>query len=133
MIRTRIVPSDVAPPTPLLAALAVTDSLLILPLHYYKKEDSPEQNLWKGRDWIDPVPIVPLRAFASSHDSYVLAAPGSNWLLQKLIVHDRPARLLPIFTDTKDIQGFTPPAHGPVWLFAEGSFSDLPPVDARVT
>jgi hypothetical protein len=139
---------------PATSAIAVTDSLLILPLHYYappaiashiffpvdfdairqyKKEDSPEQNLWNGRDWIYPVPIVPLSAFASSHDSYVLAAPGSNWLLQKLIVQGRPARLLPIFTDTKDIQGFTPLAHGPVWFFAEGSFPDLPPVDARVT
>jgi hypothetical protein len=139
---------------PATSAIAVTDSLLILPLHYYapraiashiffpvdfdairqyKKEDSPEQNLWNGRDWIYPVPIVPLSAFASSHDSYVLAAPGSNWLLQKLIVQGRPARLLPIFTDTKDIQGFTPLAHGPVWFFAEGSFPDLPPMDARVT
>src|SRR5579864_1780161 len=104
---------------PATSAIAVTDFLLILPLHYYapraiaahifssvdfdairqyKKEDSPEQHLWNGRGWIYPVPILPLNAFASSHNSYVLAAPGSNWLLQKLIVQARPARLLPIFT-----------------------------------
>ena len=57
----------------------------------------------------------------------------SSWRrCRRLIVQGRPARLLPIFTDLKDIQGFTPLAHGPVWFFAEGSFPDLP-VDARVT
>jgi 4-amino-4-deoxy-L-arabinose transferase-like glycosyltransferase len=145
---TRII--DTLPPA---SSIAVTDSLLILPLYYYapraiaadlyfpvdfdairkyKKEDSPEQNLWNGRDWIYPVPIISLDTFTAAHPDYLVAAPGNNWLLQKLVAEDRPARLLPIFTDTKDIQGFTPLSHGPVWFFAEGAFADIAPLDARI-
>src|SRR5205807_4250987 len=107
------------------SAIAVTDSLLILPLYYYapraiashlyfpvdfdairkfKKEDSPEENLWNGRNWIFPVPIIPLNEFTASNPSYLVATPGENWLLRKLVAENRPARLLPIYTDTKDIQ-----------------------------
>lgn len=138
---------------PSASSIAVTDSLLILPLYYYapraiashlyfpidfeairkyKKEDSPEQNLWNGRNWIYPVPIISLETFTAAHSDYLVAAPGNNWLLQKLIAEDRPARLLPIYTDTKDIQGFTPLSHGPVWFFAEGAFADVAPLDARI-
>lgn len=139
---------------PATRAIAVTDSLLVLPLYYYtpraiashvyfpvdfaairkyKKEDSPEQNLWKGRNGIYPVPILSLSEFSAEHPDYVLAAPGSNWLVQKLIDEGSPARLLPIFTDSKDIQGFTPLAHGPVWVFAKGSIPNETPVDTWVS
>ena len=141
---------DTLPPT---STIAVTDSLLILPLHYYaphkiasrlyfpvdfdaireyKKEDSPEQNLWNGRDWIYPVPILSLDEFTAHHSNYLIAAPGDNWLLQKMADDGGPAQLLPIFTDTKDIQGFTPLSHGPVWFFAHGDLGEIPPVDARI-
>ena len=130
---------DTLPPV---STIVVTDSLLVLPLeHYappqiashivfpvdfaairqYKKEDSPEQNLWHGRNGIYPVPIVPLEQLNSRTSNYLVAAPVGNWLLRKLIAEGKPARMLPIFTDTKDIQGFTPLCHGPVWFFANGN------------
>lgn len=131
--------------------IAVPDSLLVLPLYHYapanirsrivfpvdfdairkfKKEDSPEQNLWHGREGIYPVPIVPLSEFAARTPNYLIAGTMSNWLVFKLVADDQPLHILPIFTDTKDIQGFTPLSHGPVWFFAKGSLPKVPFVDA---
>jgi hypothetical protein len=118
--------------------IAVPDSLLVLPLHHYappeiasrivfpvdfqairkyKGEDSPEQNLWNGRNGIYPVPILPLDEFASRYPKYLIAAPKNNWLVQELGAQGRPPRLLPYYTDTKDIRGFTPLCHDVVWFF----------------
>jgi hypothetical protein len=137
---------------PATTAIAVPDSLLVLPMYHYappgiasrivfpvdfaairkyKREDSPEQNLWHGRDGIYPVPIVSLDKFTAENSEYLIAAADNNWLVKKLVADGDPAHILPIFTDTKDIQGFTPLCHGPVWFFAKGSASDLAPVDAR--
>ncbi len=131
--------------------IAVPDSLLVLPLYYYspenirsrivfpvdfeairkyKKEDSPEQNLWHGRETVFPVPIVPLQDFAAHNPNFLIVATMDNWLVFKLVADADPLRILPIFTDTKDIQGFTPLCHGPVWYFAKGAFPRVPPFDA---
>ncbi len=137
---------------PVAPAIAVTDSLLVLPLHHYappeiashivfpvdfhdirkyKREDSPEQNLWNGRNGIYPIPIVPLDQFTATYKTYIVAAPANNWLLRTLVDEGDPARMLPIYTDTRDIQGFTPLSHGPVWFFAKGPYEDVAPLDAR--
>jgi hypothetical protein len=121
--------------------LVVPDSLLVLPLHHYappevasrivfpvdfpairkyKNEDSPEQNLWNGRNGIFPVPIMSLADFRASNSHFLIAAPVNNWLIRKLSADHTPPLLLPVFTDTKDIQGFTPLCHGPVWFFEAG-------------
>lgn len=131
--------------------IAVPDSLLVLPLYHYapanirsrivfpvdfdairkyKKEDSPEQNLWHGRETVFPVPIILLSDFDARHPNYLIASTMDNWLVFKLVAEDDPLRILPIFTDTKDIQGFTPLCHGPVWFFAKGAFPRVPPFDA---
>ncbi len=118
-------------------SIVVSDSLLVLPLQYYsprqiasqiafpldfnavrryKKEDSPEENLWAGRA-IFPVPILPLNEFESATPRYLIVASSNNWLLQKLAAEGRPAQKLPIQTNSKDITGFTPLCHGEAFLF----------------
>jgi hypothetical protein len=122
----------------------VSDSLLVLPLHYYsspeiasrivfpvdfnairryKKEDSPEQNLWAGRS-VFPVPVVPLKLLKSPN--YLIVTTGENWLLQKLAREGTPARKLPIETDSKDITGFFPLCHGEAFYFDKGKNFTMP-------
>jgi hypothetical protein len=133
---------------PRTGTIAVSDSLLVLPLHHYappeiasrivfpvdfwairkyKGEDSPEQNLWNGRKGIYPVPIVSLNEFTSRNSRYVIAAPSNNWLVQELGAQGRPPRLLPYFTDTKDIRGFTPLCHDVVWFFQNRPYELIGP------
>lgn len=137
---------------PIAPAIAVPDSLLVLPLYHYappeiasriffpvdfpeirkyKREDSPEQNLWNGRHGIYPVPILTLDQFTAEHPSYLIAAPTDNWMVQTLTAGDTPPRILPIYTDTQDITGFTPLSHRPVWFYAEGSLGKFTAIDAR--
>lgn len=126
---------DLLPPDD---TLAVSDSLLVLPLHYYappeiaarivfpidfrairqyKGEDSPEQNLWAGRNGIFPVPIIPLDALLDETSNFLIVSTDSNWLLQRLREDGDTPRALPIFTDSRHIWAFTPLCHGPVWYF----------------
>jgi hypothetical protein len=117
--------------------LAVSDSLLVLPLHYYappevasrivfpidfrairqyKGEDSPEENLWAGRN-IFPVSIVPLDNFLNQTSNFLVVSTDDNWLLRRLTEDGDTPQELPIFTDTRHIWAFTPLCHGPVWYF----------------
>lgn len=128
---------DTIPPS---NTIVVADSLLVQPLYHYsppdvaarmvfpldfhwirhyKGEDSLEQNYWAGRD-IFPVPMVSLVRLKETTPSYVIVAPGRNWLLQKLEEDGRPARLLPIWNDSKDIAGFTPLSHAETFFFEVG-------------
>jgi hypothetical protein len=120
--------------------IAVSDSLLILPLqhysppqiashivfpldfkaiHKYKGEDSLEQNLWNGRQ-LFPVPIVSLQQLESSMKNYLIVTTYGNWLLQQLDADGDPARTLPIYPESRDIRGFTPLCHGDVLLYEMG-------------
>lgn len=120
--------------------IAVSDSLLVLPLHYYsppqiashlvfpldfkaihkyKGEDSLEQNLWAGRQ-IFPVPLVSLQQLENDMPNYMIVTTPGNWLLQKLEADGDPAHELPIFPDSQDIRGFTPLCHGDVFMFEMG-------------
>lgn len=120
--------------------IAVSDSLLVLPLyhysspqvasrivfpldfkaiHKYKHEDSLEQNLWAGRQ-LFPVPIVSLQQLENDMKNYLIVTTQGNWLLQQLDADGDPATTLPIYPDTRDIRGFTPLCHGDVFMFEMG-------------
>ncbi|HWR37818.1 MAG TPA: glycosyltransferase family 39 protein [Clostridia bacterium] len=120
--------------------IVVSDSLLALPLYYYsppqlssrivfpvdfdairryKREDSPEQNLWAGRN-IFPIRIQSLKGLARSTPKYVIVATRDNWLLQKLSAEGTPAEPLPIDIGSRHIGGFTPLCHGEAFLFEKG-------------
>jgi uncharacterized membrane protein len=118
--------------------LAVTDALLATPLYYYsspavrsrivvpldfdaihqyKGEDSPEQNLWAGRGFVWPMPVVTLADLETSTADYLIVTTRDNWLLQLLKAEGTPARRLPIDTHSKDITGAMPLCHGEPFVF----------------
>lgn len=120
--------------------IAVSDSLLVVPLyhyappevakrivfpldfeaiHKYKHEDSLEQNLWNGRG-VFPMPIVSLQAMEHGIPNYLIVTTQWNWLLQKLEADGMPAHELPVAPESSDIRGFTPLCHGDVFLFQMG-------------
>jgi hypothetical protein len=126
---------DLLPPD---HTLAVSDSLLALPMYYYarpevasrivfpidfrairqyKGEDSPEENLWAGRDGVFPVPVIPLDDFLDQTPNFLVVSTDDNWLLRRLREDDDTPKELPIFTDTRHIWAFTPLCHGQVWYF----------------
>lgn len=125
---------------PVSDTIAVSDSLLVLPLHHYsspqvasrivfpldfkaihkyKGEDSLEQNLWNGRQ-LFPVPLVSLQQLENDMKNYLIVTTQGNWLLQQLDADGDPARTLPIYPESRDIRGFTPLCHGDVFLFEMG-------------
>ena len=118
--------------------LLVSDSLLALPMYYYappevasrmvfpvdfrairqyKGEDSPEQNLWAGRNHIFPVPIISLDDVLDQTSNFLIVSTDDNWLLKRLGEDGDTPTQLPIFTDSRHIWAFTPLCHGPVWYF----------------
>jgi hypothetical protein len=125
--------------------VAVTDSLLSLPLYFYSKpevarrlvfpvdfeaihrykgEDSPEQNLWAGRNFVFPLPIVPLTEFEQSTPNFLIVTTKDNWILWRYAVQGRAPRLLPILPRAGNIGGFTPLSHGEPFYFAKGQEVD---------
>ena len=116
---------------PATGTIAVSDSLLALPLYHYspskiakrivfpidfeairryKKEDSPEQNLWAGRN-LYPIPILPLWQFEQQYPGYTVVTTQDNWLLQTLNEEGTPAHQLPIESHSRDLVTFTPLCH----------------------
>ncbi len=59
-------------------------------------EDSSEQNMWAGRDWIYHFPLVPLADFQHKADSYLILTGTRDWILGDLLRHGYPATRLPI-------------------------------------
>lgn len=131
---------NVADSLPTTGTLAVSDSLLVMPLyhysppqvasrivfplnfkaiHKYKGEDSLEQNFWAGRQ-VFPVPTASLRELEHRSSNYLIVTTLGNWLLQELDADGDPARPLPLRTDSRDIRGFTPLCHGDVFLYEMG-------------
>jgi dolichyl-phosphate-mannose-protein mannosyltransferase len=110
-------------PDPLLAltfrhyAPASLAARVVFPLDFpairtFRHDDSPEENLWAGRNILYPMPIVPLAMFQHAAGNYLIIAKDENWLIEDLRAHLYPVRRLPIETHAKDIGGFTPLAHG---------------------
>jgi len=126
---------------PTSGTLLVSDSLLALPLQHYapkeitsrmlfpfdvaavrkhKGEDSPEQNLWAGRDHL-PLKIVPLETVQKAHAShYYLVGTRDDWLQRKLAEDAVPFRQLPINSASGDLWIFFPLSHGSIFVYEAG-------------
>jgi 4-amino-4-deoxy-L-arabinose transferase-like glycosyltransferase len=90
-------------------------------IRLYRRDDSPEENLWAGRGWLYHLPVVPLAQFQHGANEYVVIASDGNWMDQDLIHHRYPLWRLPINTRAGAIGGFTPLMHGtPVFYRAVG-------------
>jgi 4-amino-4-deoxy-L-arabinose transferase-like glycosyltransferase len=99
-----------------------------------RREDSPEENLWVGRNRWYNLPVVPLADFQRSAGRYLIVASDGNWLVQDLLRHRYPVQRLPISTRAAAVGGFTPLNHGtPVFyssvgdkFFAQTGYKILP-------
>ena len=90
-------------------------------IRYFRHDDSPEENLWAGRNILYSLRIVPLAEFQQSSGTYMIVASKSNWLLEDLQKHRYSFVRLPVDTLAKDLGGFTPLAHGePEFYAAQG-------------
>jgi hypothetical protein len=106
----------------------------------FRHDDSPEENLWAGRNFLYTLPILPLAAFQHSAGEYLVIAKDGNWLVEDLRAHHYPVEKLPIDSRAEDIGGFTPLAHGTPAFFAavgdkappEDLLSHSPPEPFRV-
>jgi hypothetical protein len=118
--------------------IVVADPLMVLTLRHYappaiasriffpvdfpairsvRGEDSPEQNLWAGRNLVYHFPIVTLADFQRNADNYLIVASNGNWLVRDLSAHSYPVDRLPIHFPSGAIGGFTPLDHGDPVLF----------------
>jgi hypothetical protein len=119
--------------------IVVSDSLLVLPLQRYapreissrivfpidfaairkyKKEDSPEQNLFAGGKAVFPVALVSLDQVKGQLSHSLIVSTRDNWLVYAMRDQGLKLRELPIATESEDIAGFTPLCHGPVVYFS---------------
>lgn len=131
------VPSNapIAIPDPLLAltfqhyAPAALAARVVFPVDFpairtYRHDDSPEENLWAGRNSLYTLPIVPLASFQHSAGKYLIIANDRNWMIRDLAAHRYPVRRLPINTHARDIGGFTPLAHRTPAFYAVAGDAD---------
>jgi hypothetical protein len=87
----------------------------------YRHDDSPEENLWAGRNVIYHFPIVSLASFESSVGSYLIVAYDGDWLLNELEEEQYPVAELAIDTRAGAIGGFTPLSRGkPAFYLSTG-------------
>ncbi|MCU1320293.1 MAG: family glycosyltransferase, 4-amino-4-deoxy-L-arabinose transferase [Edaphobacter sp.] len=125
--------------------IVVADALLVLTLQHYappsiasrivfpvdfpairlhRGDDSPEENLWAGRNLVYHVPILTLADFQHNASDYLILASDGNWLVRDLWAHSYPVDRLPIRFPAGTIEGFTPLDHGdPVFFLAAGDRS----------
>ncbi len=90
-------------------------------IRYFRKDDSPEENLWAGRDVLYSMRIVPLAEFQESSGPYLIVAGKKNWLLKDLRKHRYDFARIPVDTRAAELGGFTPLAHGkPEFYAAQG-------------
>lgn len=91
-------------------------------IRYFRHDDSPEENLWAGRNVLYAMRIEPLAQFESSAGEYLIIAGDGNWLLEDLREHHYDAHRLSINTRAGAMGGFTPLAHGtPSFYVADSS------------
>lgn len=90
-------------------------------IRLYRRDDSPEENLWAGRNSLYTLPIVPLAVFQRYAGQYLILASDGNWLIEDLLHHRYPIQRLAINTRAGAIGGFTPLSHGtPVFYTSAG-------------
>jgi hypothetical protein len=115
-------------PDPLLAltfqhyAPARLGSRVVFPIDFpavraFRHDDSPEENLWAGRNFLYTLPILPMGEYQHSAGQYIIIANVGNWMLEDLWAHRYPVRRLAINTRASAIDGFTPLAHGTPFFF----------------
>ena len=122
--------------------IVVADPLMVLTLQHYaspaiasrivfpvdfpairsiRGEDSPEENLWAGRNTIFHIPIVPLADLQNNTADYLILASDNNWLVRDLVTHRYPVNRLNYSFEADTIKGFTPLNHAdPVFFIAAG-------------
>jgi 4-amino-4-deoxy-L-arabinose transferase-like glycosyltransferase len=81
-------------------------------IRFFRHDDSPEENLWAGRDFLYKLPIETVANFQRQAHSYLIIASRRNWMLNDLRAHHYVVERLPIDTHAENIGGFTPLAHG---------------------
>lgn len=97
-------------------------------IRFFRHDDSPEENLWAGRNLIYNLRVVPLADFQNTAGKYLVLASDGNWMLDDLLFHRYPIQRLPIDTRAEAIGGFTPLAHGmPAFYIAYGGA--VPPAE----
>ncbi|WP_263416130.1 ArnT family glycosyltransferase [Terriglobus albidus] len=90
----------------------------------FRGEDSPDRNLWTGRNSYYHVPIVPLAGFLQQTGHFIILGHDKNWMVQDLREHRYPVDEMPINTRAGAIGGFTPLMHGvPKFYEASGDRS----------
>ena len=90
-------------------------------IRIFRRDDSPEENLWAGRNSLYTLPIVPIAFFQHSAGRYLILASDGNWMLEDLALHHYVYRRLPINTRAGAIGGFTPLSHGvPAFFVSTG-------------
>lgn len=115
--------ASIAIPDPLLAltfehyAPPALRSRVVFPvdfpaIRFFRHDDSPEENLWAGRDFLYRLPIETVANFQHQAHSYLIIANSGNWMLNDLRAHHYMVEHLPIDTRAENIGGFTPLAHG---------------------
>jgi hypothetical protein len=130
--------------------LVVPDPLMVLTLQHYapkaiadrivlpvdfpgvrriRRDDSPEQNIWAGRNTLYTLRLLPLATFQHNTGHYLILASDGNWLLQDLDQHRYAQRRLPINTRAGAIGGFTPLSHGqPNFYIGDGDLVPTGPL-----
>lgn len=98
----------------------------------FRGDDSPEENLWAGRDLLYELKVEPLADFENSAHQYLMIAGDGNWMLQDLAHHHFKTTRLPINTRAAAIGGFTPLARG-VPAFYTASWDEEPTRVRQVT
>ncbi len=96
----------------------------------FRRDDSPEENLWAGRNLLYSVPILALAIFQHSASKYLIVGKDGNWLAEDLRAHKYPVHRLPIDPRAKDIGGFTPLARGTPYFFS--AVGDATPAEFQV-
>lgn len=143
--------SPIAIPDPLLAltfwhyAPAELAQRAVFPVdfpavRFFRKDDSPEENLWAGRNSLYEIPVLSLAEFQHSAGRYLLIAGKKNWMVQDLRKHRYTVTHLGFDPHADDIGGFTPLAHGaPSFYETQGDRAPataglyrLPPVPFQV-
>jgi hypothetical protein len=125
---------SIAVPDPLMAltlahyAPPAIASRIVFPVDFpairlFRGEDSPEENLWAGRN-LYHLDIVPLADFQRTAGDYLILASDGNWLVRDLWNHSYPVNRLPATFPRGAIKGFTPLDHGdPAFFVGSGDRS----------
>ncbi len=95
---------------------------VVLPVDFpairlYRREDSPEENIWSGRGSIYHLRVITVAELQQTSGPYVILATDDNWLIQDLLHHRYPVERLDINTRAAGLGGFTPLHLGPLVFY----------------